>query len=267
MADEIRVAVLGAAGKMGREVLLAVSKAHDMELVGAVDRDHSGQTARDLLGAPCPKVEICPKVGLTLDACKPDVVVDFTHMSSAPDHAISCLQRKIPIIIGTSGLNPSDYAGIREACREHATPAAVVPNFAVGAVLMTRFAEIAAKWFRDVEIIERHHHQKVDAPSGTAMHTAERIADARPERPLHHEHSIEKVKGARGGIYKDIEIHSVRLPGYVASQEVVFGSEGQLLTLRHDSIDRQCFMPGVLLAIRRIREFDKLVIGLDKMMF
>jgi 4-hydroxy-tetrahydrodipicolinate reductase len=262
----IRVAVLGASGRMGREVLAAVSRASDMELVAAVDRENPGATAREIAGGHCPEIPVVQKVGVTLDTSKPDVVVDFTHLSAAPEHAMSCLQRKIPIVIGTSGLSNTDISAIRMACLDNKTPAAIIPNFAVGAVLMTRFAEIAAKWIRDVEIIERHHGEKLDAPSGTALHTAERIAEARPERPVHHEHAIEKVAGARGGKVKDIPVHSVRLPGYVASQEVVFGSDGELLTIRHDSIDRRCFMPGVLLSIRKIRSFDKLVVGLDKFM-
>lgn len=262
----IKVGVLGAAGRMGREVLAAVGRAPDMELVAAVDRENPGASARQLGGSHCPDLAIVQKVGVTLDASKPDVVVDFTHLSAAPEHAMSCLQRKIPIVIGTSGLSPTDVSAIRQACLEYQTPAAIIPNFAVGAVLMTRFAEIAAKWIRDVEIIERHHGEKLDAPSGTALHTAERIAEARPERPVHHEHAVEKVAGARGGKVRDIPVHSVRLPGYVASQEVVFGSDGELLTIRHDTIDRRCFMPGVLLSVRKIRSFDKLVVGLDKFM-
>lgn len=251
---------------MGREVLTAVGRANDMELVAVVDREHPGSTARELGGTQCPEIEVVQKVGVTLDSSKPDVVVDFTHLSAAPEHAMSCLKRKIPIVIGTSGLSSADVSAIRQACLEYQTPAAIIPNFALGAVLMTRFAEIAAKWIRDVEIIERHHGEKLDAPSGTAIHTAERIAEARPERPVHHEHAVEKVAGARGGKVRDIPVHSVRLPGYVASQEVVFGSDGELLTIRHDTIDRRCFMPGVLLAIRKIRSFDKLVVGLDKFM-
>ncbi|MES1227993.1 MAG: 4-hydroxy-tetrahydrodipicolinate reductase, partial [Armatimonadota bacterium] len=159
----LKVAVLGAAGRMGREVLLAVSKARDMELVGAVDRDHHGVTAKELVGDGCSEVMIGGKVGTMLNECQPDVVVEFTHLSAAPEHAMSCLGRKIPIVIGTSGLSNTDVSAIRSACLENKTPAAIIPNFAVGAVLMTMFAEQAAKWMPNVEIIERHHGDKLDA--------------------------------------------------------------------------------------------------------
>ena len=264
---DLRVVVIGAAGKMGQEVMRAVSGASDMELVGAVDKVEAGTSARAVAGSTVADITIENKLGQVLDSTKPDVVIDFTHMLAAPEYAMSCLKRKIPVIIGTSGISPTDVSAIREECRENATPAALIPNFAVGAVLMVKFCEMAAAWLPDVEIIERHHKAKLDAPSGTALHTAERIADARREVPRATQGTTDKVAGARGGKHKDVTVHSVRLPGYVASQEVVFGGDGELLTVRHDSVDRRSFMPGVLLAARQIRSFEGLVVGLDKFMF
>jgi len=267
MSEVIRVVVIGAAGKMGQEVMRAVSAASDMELVGAVDKTDGGASIRMMAGQELPDLQIENRLGHVLDSTKPDVAVDFTHMLAAPEHAMSCLKRKVPVIIGTSGISSTDLSAIREECRENATPAALIPNFAVGAVLMVKFCEMAAAWLPDVEIVERHHKAKLDAPSGTALHTAERIAEARREVPRITQGTTEKVAGARGGKHKDVTVHSVRLPGYVASQEVVFGGDGELLTVRHDSIDRRSFMPGVLLAVRQIRSFEGLVVGLDKFMF
>ncbi|MBS1708927.1 MAG: 4-hydroxy-tetrahydrodipicolinate reductase [Armatimonadetes bacterium] len=264
---DLRVLVIGAAGKMGQETMRAVSVAHDMELVGAVDKGERIESARSIAGPDVADIPVDNKLGSVLNATKPDVAIDFTHMLAAPEHAMSCLKRGVPVIIGTSGISPTDLSAIRESCREFSTPAALIPNFAVGAVLMVRFCELAAAWLPDVEIIERHHKAKLDAPSGTAMHTAECIAEARKEVPRATQGTTEKAAGARGGKVKDVTVHSVRLPGYVASQEVVFGGDGELLTVRHDSVDRRSFMPGVLLAVRQIRSFEGLVVGLDKFMF
>lgn len=249
---------------MGLELVRAISRASDVELVGCFDRQHQGESIGSLAGVSCNGVMVAAKFGATLDECKPDVVVDFTHLSAAPDHALSSLKRKIPVIIGTSGLSTSDLSAIRDACNEYQTPAALIPNFAIGAVLMTTFAEQAAKFLPDVEVIEYHHKGKLDAPSGTALHTAERIAEARTQRPAAIEGAVEKVPGSRGGKHRDVTVHAVRLPGFVASQEVIFGSDGERLVLRHDSIDRACFMPGVLLTLRKIRSMTGFTIGLDK---
>ncbi len=263
----IRVAVIGATGKMGQEVMRAVTAAPDTELVAAVDREGQGDPVQNYAGLTAPDIVVDSRLGQALDSSKPDVAVDFTHMLSAPENAMSCLKRKVPVIIGTSGISPTDLSAIRESCREYETPAAFIPNFAIGAVLMVRFCEMAAAWLPDVEIVERHHKAKLDAPSGTALYTAERIAESRQEVPRQTQGTTEKVAGARGGRHKDVTVHSVRLPGYVASQEVVFGGDGELLTLRHDSVDRRSFMPGVLLAVRQIRSFEGLVMGLDKFIF
>jgi 4-hydroxy-tetrahydrodipicolinate reductase len=249
---------------MGVEIMQAVHHAPDLELCAAIDRESVGQSVRDLVGARGPDIEVKGRVGTTLEECRPDVVLDFTHVSAAPDHAMSALKRQIPVIIGTSGLTVSDLSALREACTTYETPAAVVPNFALGAVLLARFTESAARWMKDVEIVETQPRDHVESPSAFALHLADRIGEARTERPVHHDHAVEKVPGARGARLKDTCIHSVRLPGSASTYEVIFGAEGERFSVRHDATDRRCMVPGVLLAIRKIRSMNGLVVGLEK---
>jgi 4-hydroxy-tetrahydrodipicolinate reductase len=229
----IRVAVAGAAGRMGETVCAAVEGAEDMELVGRAD----------------------PLLGSTLEDVLPgaDVVVDFTRPDTALGNALSCVRAGVHVVVGTTGFDPAPLlADLRSVARPaDGRPQAnvlIAPNFAIGAVLMMRFAAEAAKHMQRAEIVELHHDRKLDAPSGTAARTAELMA------------------AATGGELPPI--HSVRLPGLVAHQEVIFGDIGQTLTIRHDTIGRESFMPGVLLAIRRVGSLEQsLVIGLEHLLF
>ena len=233
MAETIQVAVAGAGGRMGRETVAAVQAAPDLELVAEIRR---GDNLTEVLAAT-----------------KPMVLVDFSVPDSIVDSTEAALIAGVVPIVGATGLSQSDLAIIRELCCQYELGALIAPNFAVGAVLLMRFARDAARFFPDAEIIEMHHEKKRDAPSGTAAKTAEMIAEGRAEAvPIAlPAEAFETLQGARGGKGAgDIPIHSVRLPGFVASEMVIFGGPGQTLTLRHDSIDRQSFMPGVLLAIR-----------------
>jgi len=224
----IRVAVAGAAGRMGGTVCAAIDAAEDMELIGRAD----------------------PLLRTTLEEVLPDadVVVDFTRPDTALGNALACLRAGVHVVVGTSGFDP---APLSQARPEHGRPAAnalVVPNFAIGAVLMMRFAAEAARHMEKAEIIELHHDDKLDAPSGTAARTAELMAAASGHGPP--------------------PIHSVRLPGLVAHQEVILGDVGQTLTIRHDTISRESFMPGVLLAVRRVGTLkESLVVGLESLLF
>lgn len=254
----LTVAVCGALGRMGRETVRAIAAAPDLEL---------GPLA-DLVAGECEGHPVHAGLAAALQSAAPDVCVDFTQPEAAVENARTCLSKGIAVVIGTSGIGESERESLSQACREHGTPALVVPNFAIGAVLMMRFAEEAARWMPDAAVVEMHHPGKVDAPSGTAMHTAERIAEGRPDSfASSNPTRVVKASGAMGAEVAGVPVHSVRLPGLVAHQMVVFGSVGETLTIRHDSLDRSSFMPGVLLAARRVRSLSGLHIGLERLMF
>lgn len=263
----IRIALIGAAGRMGMEVLRTVSQEPGLEIVVAVDREHVGESCRSVAGGRAPEIAISDKLGAALDSTKVDVLIDFSHGSGSAQHADSALKRGIAPVIGATGLSDADIKEIALRCKETGTPGLYAPNFAIGAVLMMRFAEMAARWMPDCEIIELHHDRKEDAPSGTALRTAEMIQEARQDAPTRKPRPILKVEGARGGAYKEVPIHSVRLPGFVAHQEVIFGRPGEVLTIKHDSMDRASFMKGVALAAREVRSLNGFVVGLDKILF
>lgn len=250
----IRVAVLGACGKMGREVIKAVSGADDMQLVGACD----------IAGSAGLDIPVETDFEAMLNKSQPNVVVDFAK-PFVLDNARMALKRGVVPIIGTTGLSADDLAELEKLSNESGVAAMVIPNFAIGAVLMMKFAAEAAKYLPNVEIIELHHDKKIDAPSGTAIKTAEMIDSARRDAGAKPDVPAGGDDPARGENREGVRVHSVRLPGLVAHQEVLFGGTGQILTIRHDSIDRTSFMPGVLLAVRRASEASGLVYGLDKL--
>jgi 4-hydroxy-tetrahydrodipicolinate reductase len=264
----IRVAVAGAAGRMGREVVRAVHEAEGLELVAAVDHHLRGQDAGEAAGIGSIGVPLQSDLREALTGCRAEVLVDFTVPSSALGNIEAAVRAGVSPVVGTTGLTSQDLDKVREWVGEAKIGALVAPNFAIGAVLMMEFAAQAARYMRDVEIIELHHEKKLDSPSGTAVLTAQKIAEARTSAPLPApDGTVEKVPGGRGAVLEDIHIHSVRLPGYVAHQEVIFGGLGQTLTLRHDSLDRRSFMPGVVLAVRKVRELNGLVVGLEHLLF
>lgn len=256
------MAVSGAAGKMGREVVRAVLNQSTMKLVQAVDSSSSGEDAGILAQvAPC-GVRLTSDLDAAL-AAGVDVLVDFTTPQSVMANIKTSVEHGVAAVVGTTGITSADLDQIREWCEVKKVPVLVAPNFAVGAILMMHCAAVAARHFSSVEIIELHHDQKMDAPSGTAIKTAEMILAARESDSSVPRSPIEKIPGVRGGELGGIHMHSVRLPGLIAHQEVLFGNVGQTLTIRHDSISRESFMPGVLLGIRRIREYRGLVYGLE----
>ncbi|HVT11980.1 MAG TPA: 4-hydroxy-tetrahydrodipicolinate reductase [Fimbriimonadaceae bacterium] len=263
----MKVVVIGAAGRMGREVLKALSASPEFEVVAAVDREQVGVSCGEIVGDVGLNLVIEDKLGAALDRTKPDALVDFSNASGATAHALSAITRGICPVIGTTGLSEANIRELASASRETSTPGIYAPNFAIGAVLMMRFSQLAAKWLPNCEIIELHHDRKEDAPSGTALLTAQMIADARKEPPGRKPRPIFKVEGVRGGLYQETPIHSVRLPGYVAHQEVIFGGTGEVLTIRHDSMDRVSFMEGVKLCLREVRGLNGFVVGMDKILF
>ena len=261
----IRVGVIGARGRMGQAVCRAVADAPDLALVAAIDRSGVGQHIGRVIGRPDLDVPISDELDRLLEA-KVEVAVDFTHPEVVMDDVRWCIAHAIHVVVGTTGVSPADLDEIQTLLEDEGAEsnAIVAANFAIGAVLMQRFAAMAARHFPAAEVIELHHDGKADAPSGTSIATARRIAEAAgaSERPA----GAESVEGVRGGAVEGVRVHSVRLPGLVAHQEVIFGGEGQTLTIRHDSTDRGSFMPGVLLAVRAISTRPGLVRGLEPLL-
>jgi 4-hydroxy-tetrahydrodipicolinate reductase len=258
----VRVGVVGAGGRMGQEVCRAASEAPDMELVAAVDPAHVGEDAHGKV--------IVGEV-LALADLGAQVVVDFTIAEAVRHNVPHYAQLGVHAVIGTSGLSDADLAAVRARFEGSGANAIVVANFAIGAVLLMHFCRIAAPHMDGVEVIELHHDAKRDAPSGTAMHTAAVIAEARRAAgagPLPPDPTTDVVlAGARGAEGPDgVRLHSVRLPGLVAHEEVIFGAAGQSLSLRHDSYDRRSFMPGVLLAVRSVSDRPGVTVGLEALL-
>ena len=242
----MRVMVIGARGRVGSRIVRGVEAAADLDLAGAVDID-------DNLVA-------------SIESEAPDVAIDFTQPDAVFGNLETLLPRGVHAVVGTTGLSEKQLERLDAIASEHGVGCMVAPNFALGAVLMMRFAEEAARHYPWVEVVERHHERKLDAPSGTASVTAQRIAAARddaPEEPT----AKETAPGARGGRVDEVPVHSLRLPGSVAHQEVWFGGPGETLVIRHDAADRDVFVPGVLLAVRRIAEFTGLVRGLEPVLW
>ena len=247
----IKVAVCGANGKMGQEVVKAVTSAEDMKLVAKIDIVNGEY---DSIESAHNNVSI-------------DVLVDFTQPKSIYENAKYCLKNNINIVVGTTGLSDEQLKELENLSNQNKTACFVAPNFSTGAVLMMMFAKTAAKYFDNAEIIELHHNQKKDAPSGTAVKTAAMMAENNENFATNNCAETETIEGARGAnSYKNIHIHSVRMPGYMASQEVLFGANGQILSIRHDSTNRECYMPGVLLSIRYVMDKGGFVYGLDNIM-
>lgn len=246
--NPIRVGVLGARGRVGTQVVQAVEAAADMELVAMVD---AGDWLFDVSDA---------------DA---EVVVDFTHPDVVLDNIRFAVDHDIHVVVGTSGFDEAKLGSVREWLEPKPELGALIaPNFALGAVLSMRFAQLAAKYYSSAEVIELHHNRKADAPSGTAAHTARLIAQARAQAglPAGADATTSALEGARGTRIDEVPVHSVRLAGLVAHQEVLFGADGESLTIRHDSLDRSSFMPGVLLAVRSILDRPGLTVGLENML-
>ena len=247
----MNIAICGANGKMGQQVINAVTNENDMTLVAKIDiNDGEFATIKD-----------------AQDSVNIDILVDFTQPKSIYENALYCLTNGINIVIGTTGLSDNQIKELKILSEKNNIGCLIAPNFSTGAVLMMKFAQMAAKYFNNAEIIELHHNQKKDAPSGTAVKTAAMMAEVNDNFTLGNCSETETIDGARGAnSYNNIHIHSVRMPGFMASQEVIFGSNGQTLKIRHDSTDRECYMPGVLLAIRYINKHKNFVYGLDNIL-
>lgn len=252
----IKVLVNGALGRMGRTVCNAVNADSELELVGAVD----------VIAGEVEGLMVETDLDAALKKFSPDVMVDFTRPNVVFDNVMTALRNRVSPVVGTTGLSNEAKEKIHELAEANDTPAFIAPNFALGAVLMMLTAQKIAKYLPDVEIIELHHDKKLDAPSGTAELTAKMISEVRPSHKQGHPDEEERLPHVRGAEVDGIRIHSVRLPGYVAHQEVIFGGLGQTLTIRHDSTGRDSFMPGVVLACKKVRNLRGLTVGLDKIL-
>lgn len=261
----IKVLVSGACGRMGQMVVKTVLADKDLELVGAVDIK-GGMDIGELAGAGKCQVMVETDLGAALDASGAEVMIDFTRPDVVFRNVMTALEHKVSPVVGTTGLSEAQLEDIRQKAEQAGVPAFIAPNFAIGAVLLMMLSRQAAKYMPEVEIIEMHHDQKLDAPSGTAAQTAAMIAEVRAEHKQGHPEETEKMAGSRGADYQGMHIHSVRLPGYVASQEVIFGGLGQTLVLRHDTTSRESFMPGVALAAKKVCSLKGLTVGLDKIL-
>nr|WP_269085202.1 4-hydroxy-tetrahydrodipicolinate reductase [Moorella mulderi] len=261
----MRVVVTGAAGRMGREMTKGLLQAGDIEVVGAVDRVAVGTDIGTLNGLQPHGVPINDDLAAVIKTTRPQVMVDFTVAAAALANARLAVEQGVSPVIGTTGISLEQLDELHQLCEARQVGAVVAPNFSLGAVLMMHFARQAARYFPRAEIIEMHHEQKIDAPSGTALKTAELMAEE-IETALAPPAAEEKVAGARGATYRGLAVHSIRLPGAVAHQEVIFGGQGQLLTIRHDTISREAFLPGLLLAVRRVLHLKGVVYGLENLL-
>ncbi|AIQ64609.1 dihydrodipicolinate reductase [Paenibacillus stellifer] len=262
MDKRIRVVVSGAGGRMGKEVVKLVLQDEELELAAAVDRSSMGIDAGSLAGLPEAGVTVTDDLDAALSAGA-DVLVDFTVPQSAFNNTTAAIRHGVRPVIGTTGFTPEQIAELDKQCREQGIGGLIAPNFSIGAILLMKFAAQAAKYFPHLEIIEYHGDQKLDAPSGTSIKTAEMIAEVREELRQGNPNEEELLEGARGGYYNGFRIHSVRLPGVFAQEEVVFGGFGQSLKIRHDSYERAGYMPGVKLGIQKVMGYTGLVYGFE----
>ena len=259
----IRVVVQGVLGRVGREVVNALCQETEIQVVGAVEL----QVSEDYLPLPdgSGKVPFSSNLDHILTSCQPDVLVDFTTAQATMPAVRIAAKQGVNLVIGTSGLTANDISEMEQLSTAHKVGIVVAPNFALGAVLMMHLAKIAAKYLDYAEIIELHHHLKVDSPSGTALSTARAMAQAR-DKPFYQPPEQGQTSSSRGEQVDGVTIHSVRLPGLLAHQEVILGAPGQTLSIRHDTISRECYMPGVILAIKEVGKRQGLIYGLDALL-
>lgn len=265
--EQIRLLFCGAGGKMGQAMLKGIMAESDITIVGAVDLNNEGKDLGLLLGVPKTGILIRKDLAETIQETEPHVMVDFTTPEAVKENIRIAVEQRVACVVGTTGLTPGDMDEIKLWTEKYTTPVLIAPNFALGAVLMMCFAQEAGKYFPSVEIIEKHHDQKIDSPSGTALKTMELISKERKAFHQGADHELEKITGCRGGEVQGMRVHSIRLPGFVAQQEVIFGGNGQTLTIRHDTINRDSFIPGVVLAVRNVRDLKGVVYGLENLLW
>lgn len=256
----IKVLINGALGRMGSEVVKKVTAEKDLTVAAAVDIKTGTLTVDDNT------YQVTTDLAAAIKEAQPDVVVDFTRPDAVMNNLRIVLGMGVHAVVGTTGFTQADLQEVDRLARGNNTAVLIAPNFALGAVVMMKLACEAAKYFPHVEIIEKHHNKKLDAPSGTAIITAQKISEVREKMQQGNPDEKETMAGARGADYEGMKIHSVRLPGYVASQEVIFGGQGEILRICTEPINRECYMPGVALGCRKIMGRSGLVYGLDQLL-
>ncbi len=276
--NPIPVLVSGALGKMGKEVVTSVTKSPDCELVGVVDLNESnnGKNISEIINIPDTDLYVSNDLEASLctisqncrDSGQKPVMVDFTHPKSVYENTRAAIAYGVSPIIGTTGLTPSQINDLTVFSQKAFIGGAIIPNFSVGMILLQQAASVAAQFYDNVELIEMHHNQKADSPSGTCIKTAEMIEEYPKKFNDSNVIESQSLNGVRGGVRDSgINIHSIRIPGLLAHQIVMMGSPGETYTIRHDTIDRKAYMPGVIAAIKKVGSFDSLVYGLEKIIF
>lgn len=251
---------------MGREVVKMVLQDESLELVAAIAPSAGAVDAGILVGMPACGVITTADVEETLQKVEADVMVDFSIPQVVMKNTLLAIEHGVRPVIGATGFQSEEIEQLMQLCEEKRLGGLIAPNFSIGAILMMRFAQQAAKYFPDLEIIEYHGDQKLDAPSGTAVKTAELISQVRAEHRQGNPNEEEQIEGSRGGYYNGFRIHSVRLPGVFAQQEVIFGAYGQSLKIRHDSYERAGYMPGVNMAVKRVMNLEQLIYGFEHLL-
>jgi 4-hydroxy-tetrahydrodipicolinate reductase len=262
--EPIRVVINGAFGRMGQEITKAVVCEPGLKAVGAVEKEVTQQYLP--LTETLELIALSSDLGSLLRSCDADVVVDFTEAEASMAAARTALKQRVNMVIGTTGLSQENLTEIEKLCRVHKVGAVVAPNFSLGAAVMIHLARLAARFFDHAEIIEMHHDKKADAPSGTAIATAGAMSQARGKPFVYPKVAHQVLRNTRGGKMDGIAIHSLRLPGFMAGQEVVLSGVGETLSLRHNAISRECYVPGVVLAIKEVTKRKGLTYGLDALL-
>lgn len=264
--QKTKIIIAGPRGRMGSEAVKLVNETKQFELVAVVDYKNGGKRLSELHGFSSIDAPVFAELEECVKSVQADVLIDLTTPEFGMHHAKTALQHNIRPVVGTTGFSQENLTELEQLCQEKELGCIIAPNFAIGAILMMKFSKMAAQYFSDIEIIELHHDKKLDAPSGTAIKTAEMISTVRESKIQGHPDEKESLTGARGANFEGMHIHSVRLPGLVAHQQVMFGSEGQTLTIRHDSYNRTSFMSGVKLAVDQVMKIQTFVYGLENLL-
>lgn len=264
--DTVKVIVAGPRGRMGKEAVRMVQETGHFELAAVLDRKYDGQRLGDLEGFDGVDVPVFTDIHQCFSEVEADVLIDLTTPETGYVHTKTAIEHNIRPVVGTTGFTDGQLEELKQLAKEKGVGCIIAPNFAIGAVLMMKFSQMAAKYMDSVEIIELHHDKKLDAPSGTAIKTAQMISKVREEKKQGHPDEKETMTGARGAEMEGMHIHSVRLPGLIAHQQVLFGADGQTLTIRHDSYNRASFMSGVKVCVETVMNVDTLIYGMENIL-